>query len=139
MTHTRRLHLKSIPMILLSIVLGPLGNVMLGKGMKGVGAVNLKSLRDFFSIAGSVLTSPYIWLGIACLMGFMIVHMLLLTWADYSYVQPATSLSYATVALLSYFLLGELVTPLRWLGIAVICFGVFIVGRTSPSTTGVFE
>ncbi len=126
-------------MILLSILLGPLGNVMLGKGMKGVGAVNLKSLRDFFSIAGSVLTSPYIWLGIACLMGFMIVHMLLLTWADYSYVQPATSLSYATVALLSYFLLGELVTPLRWLGIAVICFGVFIVGRTSPSTTGVFE
>ncbi len=139
MTHTRRLHLKSIPMILLSIVLGPLGNVLLGKGMKGVGPVSLKNLGDFFSIAGGVLTSPFIWLGIASLMGFMIVHMLLLTWADYSYVQPATSLSYATVALLSYFLLGELVSPLRWLGIAVICFGVFIVGRTAPSTTGVLE
>ena len=126
-------------MILLSIVLGPLGNVMLGKGMKGIGPVSLKNFGEIFPLAGNVLTSPYIWLGMASLMGFMIVHMLLLTWADYSYVQPATSLSYATVALLSYFLLGELVTPLRWLGIAVICFGVFIVGRTAPSTTGVFE
>jgi drug/metabolite transporter (DMT)-like permease len=123
-------------MILLSIVLGPMGNVLLGKGMKGIGPISLQNLGG---IAGSVLTSPYIWLGIASLMGFMIVHMLLLTWADYSYVQPATSLSYATVALLSRFLLGEVVTPLRWLGIAVICFGVFIVGRTAPSTTGVFD
>jgi drug/metabolite transporter (DMT)-like permease len=126
-------------MILLSIVLGPLGNVMLGKGMKGIGPVSLKSFSDGLSVAGSVLSSPYIWLGIASLIGFMIVHMLLLTWADYSYVQPATSLSYATVALLSYFLLGEVVTTLRWLGIAVICLGVFIVGRTAPSTTGVLE
>jgi drug/metabolite transporter (DMT)-like permease len=126
-------------MILLSIVLGPLGNVMLGKGMKGIGPVSLRNFSAGLSVAGSVLASPYIWLGIASLIGFMMVHMLLLTWADYSYVQPATSLSYATVALLSYFLLGEVVTPLRWLGIAVICFGVFIVGRTAPSTTGVLE
>ncbi len=112
---------------------------MLGKGMKGIGPVSVKNIGDIWGIAGSILTSPYIWLGIACLMAFMIVHMLLLTWADYSYVQPATSLSYATVALLSYFLLGEFVTPLRWLGIAAICFGVFIVGRTAPSTTGVHQ
>jgi drug/metabolite transporter (DMT)-like permease len=124
-------------MIMLSIVLGPMGNVMLGKGMKGIGLVGLNNFRDIWGIAEGVLRSSYIWLGIACLMAFMIVHMLLLTWADYSYVQPATSLSYATVALLSYFLLGEIVTPLRWLGIAVICLGVFIVGRTAPSTTGV--
>jgi drug/metabolite transporter (DMT)-like permease len=126
-------------MILLSISLGPLGNVMLGKGMKGIGPVRLKTVGDIWGIAGSVLTSPHIWMGIACLMAFMVVHMLLLTWADYSYVQPATSLSYATVALLSYFLLGEVVTPLRWMGIAVICFGVFIVGRTAPSTTGAHQ
>lgn len=134
-THTRRLHLKSIPMILLSIVLGPLGNVMLGKGMKGIGPVSLKNFSAGLSVAGSVLSSPYIWLGIASLIGFMIVHMLLLTWADYSYVQPASSFSYAVVALLGYFLLGETVPPLRWVGIFVICVGVFIVGHTHPRTT----
>lgn len=109
---------------------------MLGKGMKSMAPVSVNSFGEITSISRSVLTSPFIWLGIGCLLAFMIVHMLLLTWADYSYVQPATSLSYATVAVLSYFLLRENVSPLRWLGIAVICLGVFMVGRTAPSTTG---
>ena len=29
-------------------------------------------------------------------------------------------------------MLGEPVSPLRWLGIAIICLGVFVVGQTSP-------
>jgi drug/metabolite transporter (DMT)-like permease len=134
-THTRRLQLKTIPLILISIVLGPLGNVFLGKGMKGVGSVTATTLSDLRPVATRVLTSGYIWLGIACLLTFFIVHMLLLTWADYSYVQPATSLSYFFITVLSYFVLGEAISPARWLGVTVICLGVFIVGRTAPSTT----
>ena len=139
MTDTRRLHLKTMPMILISIILGPLGNVFLGKGMKEAGSVTSATIRDLFPIAFRVLTSGYIWLGIACLLGFFVVHMLLLTWADYSYVQPATSLSYFSIAVLSYFVLGEMISPLRWLGVSVICLGVLLVGRTSPSTTGAPE
>jgi drug/metabolite transporter (DMT)-like permease len=134
-THTRRLQLKTIPLILISIVLGPLGNVFLGKGMKSVGSVTATTLSDLLPLAARVLTSGYIWLGIACLLTFFIVHMLLLTWADYSYVQPATSLSYFFITVLSYFVLGEAISPARWLGVTVICLGVFIVGRTAPSTT----
>jgi len=136
-THTRRLHLKTIPLILVSIILGPLGNVFLGKAMKGVGSLRSVRILDLAPIASGVLTSGYIWLGIACLLGFFLAHMLLLTWADYSYVQPATSLSYLTIAILSYFILGEAISPLRWLGVSVICLGVFLVGQTSPS--GVLE
>ena len=136
MTHTRRLQLKTLPLILISIVLGPLGNVFLGKAMKGIGSVTSARILDLVPIASRVLASGYIWLGIACLLGFFIAHMLLLTWADYSYVQPATSLSYLSISILSYFLLGETISLLRWLGVAVICLGVFLVGRTSPRTTG---
>jgi len=123
-------------MILISITLGPLGNVFLGKAMKNIGLIAFGGIRDLIPIASRVLTSGYIWLGISCLLGFFIVHMLLLTWADYSYVQPATSLSYLSISILSYLLLGERISPLRWLGVTVICLGVFLVGRTSPSTTG---
>jgi drug/metabolite transporter (DMT)-like permease len=136
-THTRRLRLKTLPLILVSIILGPLGNVFLGKAMKGIGPITSARILDLVPVASRVLSSAYIWLGIACLLGFFIVHMLLLTWADYSYVQPATSLSYLSISILSYLFLGELISPLRWLGVAVICLGVFLVGRTSPSTTGV--
>jgi len=135
-THTRRLQLKTLPLILISIVLGPLGNVFLGKAMKGIGSVTSARILDLVPIASRVLASGYIWLGIACLLGFSIAHMLLLTWADYSYVQPATSLSYLSISILSYLLLGETISLLRWLGVAVICLGVFLVGRTSPRTTG---
>jgi drug/metabolite transporter (DMT)-like permease len=135
-THIRRLQLKTIPLILVSIILGPLGNVFLGKAMKGAGPVFSARIPGLAPIAFRVLTSGYIWLGIACLLGFFVVHMLLLTWADYSYVQPATSLSYLSISVLSYFLLGEIISPLRWLGVTVICLGVLLVGRTSPSTTG---
>jgi len=136
-THTRRLQLKTLPLILVSIILGPLGNVFLGKAMKGIGSVTSSRILDLVPIASQVLASGYIWLGVGCLLGFFIVHMLLLTWADYSYVQPATSLSYLSISFLSYLLLGETISPLRWLGVTVICLGVFLVGRTSPSTTGV--
>jgi drug/metabolite transporter (DMT)-like permease len=135
--HARRLQLKTLPLILLSILLGPLGNVLLGKGMKGVGSPASRHLLDFLPLIYRGFLSPALWLGVACLLGFFLVHMLLLTWADYSYVQPATALSYASVAILSYLLLGEFVSPLRWSGIALICLGVLIVGRTHPNTTGV--
>jgi hypothetical protein len=135
-THTRRLQLKTLPLILVSVILGPLGNVFLGKAMKGIGSVTSRRILDLVPIASQVLASGYIWLGVGCLLGFFIVHMLLLTWADYSYVQPATSLSYLSISVLSYLLLGETISPLRWLGVTVICLGVFLVGRTPPSTTG---
>jgi len=104
--------------------------------MKGVGPIASGTVLDLALIASRVLMTGYVWLGIACLLVFFIVHMLLLTWADYSYVQPATSLSYVSITMLSYFILGETISPLRWLGVALICLGVFVVGRTSPSTTG---
>ncbi len=129
------LHLKTHLLILFMVFFAPLGNVLLSKGMKGIGSAKNWALADTFHIFIRIITSGYIWLGIACLLTFFVAYMLILTWADYSYVQPASAFSYAVVALLGYFLLGEVVSPLRWAGIAVICAGVFVVGRTHPRTT----
>ena len=52
-----------------------------------------------------------------------------LSWADLTYVLPATSLGYVLLALVARFVLHEHVSPLRWLGIALITGGVgFIAG-----------
>ena len=130
------LHLKTYILILFIVFFAPLGNVLLSKGMKGIGSAKNWAPGELFHILRSIITSGYIWLGIACLLTFFVAYMLVLTWADYSYVQPASSFSYAAVALLGYFLLGEPVPPMRWMGILVICLGVFIVGNTHPRTTG---
>jgi len=129
------LHIKTYVFILLIVLFAPLGNILLGKGMKTIGSAKEWGLQDLFPVFVRVLSSGYIWLGIACLLAFFAAYMLVLTWADYSYVQPASAFSYAVVSILGYFVLGEHVNLLRWTGIAVICVGVFIVGHTYPRTT----
>jgi len=135
--HAREKHLrlKTRLMILIMIVAGPMGNALLAKAMKTIGPITFSSLPDLVHTAQQVLTSGTIWLGIASLLLFFVAYTLVLSWADYSYVQPASAMAYAVVAVLGVALLHESVSPLRWLGIAIICLGVFVVGRTHPNTT----
>lgn len=130
-----RLHFKTRLMILVIAVFGPVGNILLSKGMKVVGPATSWNPAHLLAVGERVFFSGFIWLGIACLITFFISYMVVLTWADYSYVQPASAFAYLTVALLAHFALGEMVSPLRWTGIAVICAGVLIVGRTTPHAT----
>ena len=126
------LHFKTCLLILLMVIFGPLGNVLLGKGMKRIGTVSLGTTAEAFDVLSRVLTSGTIWLGIGSLMTFFVAYTLVLSWADYSYVQPASSVGYGVSALLGYFMLSEPVSPLRWLGIAIICLGVLVVGQSNP-------
>jgi uncharacterized membrane protein len=129
------LHFKTFAMILIMIIAGPLGNVLLGKGMQSIDTTMIASFSDFVRVVSRVLSSRWIWLGVASLLTFFVANLLVLSWADYSFVQPASSMAYGVVALLSVLVLGESVSLLRWMGIAIICLGVFIVGRTHPRTT----
>lgn len=137
MTALRGLHFKTYCMILIMVFFGPLGNILLGKGMKNVGSAANWTRADLPHIFGRVFASGFVWLGVASLLTFFVAYMLILSWADYSYVQPASSIAYLVVALLGYIYLGEKVSPLHWAGIAVICVGVFVVGNTPPRTTEV--
>ncbi len=129
------LHLKTYLMISWMVVFGPLGNILLGKGMKQAGSLAVGSPAELIPLAVHVFSSAVIWLGIASLITFFVAYMLVLSWADYSYVQPASATAYAVVALLGHFALNEAVTPTRWLGVFVICLGVLVVGNTPPRTT----
>ena len=134
MNSQKRLHLKTYLMITIMVLAGPMGNVLLGKAMKSLGKLTISSPADLLHVAVRVFTTGTLWLGIASLITFFVAYMLVLSWADYSYVQPASSIAYAVVALLGATVLGEFVSPTRWAGIAIICLGVFIVGQTGPRT-----
>jgi drug/metabolite transporter (DMT)-like permease len=132
MTSQKPLQLKTFLSILVMVIAGPLGNALLSKGMKHAGKLVIWPPSDALHTAFRVFGTGYIWLGVASLLTFFLANLLVLTWADYSFVLPASSMGYGVVALLGYFMLGEPVSPLRWLGIAIICLGVFVVGQTSP-------
>jgi drug/metabolite transporter (DMT)-like permease len=129
------LHFKTYLLIFLMVIFGPLGNVLLGKGMKRIGAATVGTPAEALDLLSRILASGAIWMGIASLVTFFAAYMLVLSWADYSYVQPASSVAYAMVALLAHFMLREAVPPLRWIGVLFICLGVLVVGYTPPRTT----
>jgi drug/metabolite transporter (DMT)-like permease len=126
---------KTYLLIFLMVVFGPLGDVLLSKGMKRIGALTSWAPLDLLRFFESTFGSATVWLGIGSLLTFFIAYIVVLSWADYSYVQPASSAAYGVVALLGYLVLREAVTPMRWAGILIICLGVFIVGHTPPRTT----
>lgn len=105
-----------------------LGNFSLTWGMRQVGRV--LSLSPWPYIAA--LFNPWVALGVALLILWLISQMTLLSWADLSYVLPVTSVGYVLVALVGRFFLHEEISLGRWLGVGLIMTGVLLVTRTAP-------
>lgn len=101
------------------------GDSMLSHGMKQTGSISLDHLQGVVF----AITNPWVAIGILLLLAFFATYMTALSWADLTYVLPATSLGYVLLALVARFLLHEQVSPMRWLGIALITGGVgFVAG-----------
>ena len=101
------------------------GDSMLSHGMKQTGSISLNHLQGVIF----AILNPWVAVGILLLLAFFATYMTALSWADLTYVLPATSLGYVLLALIARFLLHEHVSPLRWLGIALITGGVgFVAG-----------
>ncbi len=138
MGHERRVRIKTLLMILVMVICANAGDILLKRGMTQIGAVPFTAtgLQHAFLLT---ITSKTIWLAILFLIGFTISYMLLMSWADYSYVMPAGAFGYALLTLLAVVYLHESVSPRRWLGVFLICVGVFLVSRTKPRTTEVIQ
>src|SRR6202045_2401088 len=111
-----RLRIKAFVMILAMVVCANAGDLMLKRGMMQIGAVQLSSAGLAHAVLLTVTTGT-IWLGILFLIGFTASYMMLMSWADYSYVMPAGAFGYALLTLLAVVLLHENVSPRRWIEI----------------------
>jgi len=129
-----RLRAKTLVMVCLMVLCANVGDLMLKRGMLEIGAVQLSAgaLAHAFRMT---ITNGTLWLGILFLWGFMVSYMTVLSWADYSYVMPAGAFGYALLSFLAVLFLHEAVSPRRWIGVALICVGVLLVGQTKPRTT----
>ena len=125
-------------MVFAMMVCATTGDSLLKHGMTQIGPVTLNH-TGLFQAFWSAMTSGTIWFAILFLIGFMLSNMTVLSWADYSYVMPASAIGYAAVTFVGMALLGETVSLRRWFGVALICVGVFLVGQTKPSTVAVAE
>jgi drug/metabolite transporter (DMT)-like permease len=106
------------------------GDSLLARGMKDLGGISLHNPSTLLL----AILNPWVALGIFFLLTFFACYMSALSWADLTYVLPATSLAYVLVAFVGHFRLHEEISTTRWLGIALISAGVGIVAA-GPSVT----
>jgi drug/metabolite transporter (DMT)-like permease len=109
----------------------PLGDASLSRGMTSLPPI---TVAHPLSLIGAVFT-PWIALGIALLIGYFASYLTALSWADLTYVMPATALGNVFVALLAHFWLHESISWMRWTGIVLITIGVGFVANGPANTT----
>jgi drug/metabolite transporter (DMT)-like permease len=107
------------------------GDTFLAIGMKHLGPVSLTDPVELIV----ALATPWVFMGVLLLLVFFASYLTALSWADLTYVLPASSLAYVAIAFLSRFWLHEQISLSRWFGIALITAGVGFVTQGPAYTT----
>jgi drug/metabolite transporter (DMT)-like permease len=127
-------HAKLLPRqyLILGLVAlcAPLGDTCLSRGMTGLPGI---TPAHPMTLVAAVFT-PWVAAGIALLIGFFASYLTALSWADLTFVLPATAFGNVIVALFARFWLHEEISLARWAGIALITLGVGFVAQ-GPSLT----
>ncbi len=97
--------------------------VVLSTVFDSCGEISMKKSR--LDRARQVL---WIATGVALFMVQIALYSLALRYLDVGVAFGIGSLSFVMVALLSKLLLGEAVTPIRWLGVCLIVTGIVLIG-----------
>jgi len=125
--------MKTALTLMLAITSQALGNVYLTKAMKAITSTG-SGTNDFVSTAMHTASNPMVWLGTALLLVFFLLYSAALSWADLSFVLPATAFGYVLNVAAAHYLLNEKVSNARWAGSVVITMGVILVSRTGART-----
>ena len=107
-------------LVLINIVLLVTGQLLFKLGLARTGAMTLQNLPTVF-------LSPLIWMGLSLYVVATLIWFAVLSRAQLNVVYPLQSLSYILALVGSIIVFHEQVTPMRWVGVAVILLGVVLV------------
>lgn len=133
--------MKTAAVLLIAIVAQAAGNVFLTRGMKAVASTAnpaagglTSTLWQSLNVALQAMQSPEVWIGTLLLIVFFALYSAALSWADLSFVLPATAFGYVLNVAAGHYFLNEEVTRARWLGSLIITLGVVFVSRSGERT-----
>lgn len=116
------------PFLLAIIVfVGTGGELAVTRAMKDIGEVHEFSPRNLMRVLVRAFSAGWMWFGVLLMTIAFFALLAMLSWENVSFVIPVTALSYVAGALGGKFLLGERVTPMRWMGVLLVCLGVALV------------
>lgn len=117
----------NIVLVFISVCLAVTGQFLMKHGMDMIGRFPLLMLPAKII---SMLLNPFVFAGLSCFVLSAILWLVVLPRMELSYVYPMVAFGYVIAVIASVFILKEQVTWLRWLGVAVISLGVFLISRS---------
>ena len=102
------------------------GDLLLASGMKKVGKIEKMSIKETLQLSYQIITNSSILSGIACQAIAFFMFITVLSWADISFVRPATALTYLFSMLGAKLMLKETFTKEKLIGIILIGVGVIL-------------
>ncbi|MBM3220668.1 MAG: hypothetical protein FJZ38_18685 [Candidatus Rokubacteria bacterium] len=122
--------IKTMVIVLIAAVLGGTGHVFLAKGMRPVGDLTEAPSHRLGDMVARAVSNPWLLFGVVLQASFFFIYLTLLSRADVSLVLPLTAIDYIVVAVLAQYMLGEIVTPVRWAGMGLIVVGAGLLSRS---------
>jgi transporter family protein len=114
-------------MVLMIVVSNAAGDVLITRGMKEIGDISAVSPLQFLRVVKSILCNRNFLGGVFCLAVSFFSFLIVLSWADLSFVVPATAIVYVVSILGAKFILKENINSMRWAGTMLVCLGVALV------------
>jgi multidrug transporter EmrE-like cation transporter len=119
---------KAIGLIIVSVIIGAIGEICIKAAMVNLGPVNFGSAREWVRSSFKILGQPLIWISLP-LYGFgFLAWAAALSHLQLSFAYPLMASSYVFNALSAILFFNEPISLLRWIGITVIILGVVLVG-----------
>jgi drug/metabolite transporter (DMT)-like permease len=126
------------PMVFFAILLNDVWNsfaqLLMKKGVV-YAEVNFLDPQSIFCFLSHNIGSFYLWMGILVYATNFFIWMIILSKIDLSLAMPMGSIGYVITPLMAVIFLGEVVTPLRWLAIALIILGICVLARSKHATS----
>lgn len=127
--------LADLNWVLGGVLLNAGAQLLLKAGANALGRISLDvGLKGAFTLALTAARQPAILAGLGCYVVSVVLWIVALSRLPVSLAYPMLSIGYVVNALLAWWLLGEQPDPQRWIGIAVIIFGVVLVARSGAGS-----
>ena len=122
--------MKTAVVLTVAILANAFGNLLLSKGMHDYASTSPSIAMWLYRAAIHVVTDPWMIAGVLLLIVFLAAYMAALSWADLSFVLPATAPAYILTEVLAKIYLNETVSLARWGGTFLIVAGTCLVARS---------
>jgi len=113
--------------LFISVLLAVIGQLLMKQGMNQFGTF---PVTELLSRIIPMFLNPWVFAGLVSFGISSVFWLVVLSRLNLSFVYPMVSLAYVVVAFASIVFFKESVSLIRWLGILVICFGVFLISRS---------